>query len=119
MDRYEVGGTYSATLSGFEHDPQIRQLAKQPGCYCIRSPDRALYIGSSQASMTDRIQAHVNGKGTVWLFNRLQRGKRCQERLTVTLYPLEPGQVRQKEAELIQEHNGPLYNSRRPSVTVL
>ena len=108
----EFGGTYSTTLAAFEDDLAIRQLADTSGVYCIRSPDKALYTGSSQVSMTERISAHCNGQGTVYLYNRLQRGKRCQERLTVTLYPVPPEEARAKEIEIIQEL-GPIYNTRR------
>ena len=108
----EFGGTYSTTLAAFEDDLEIRQLADTSGVYCIRSPDKALYAGSSEVSMTGRINAHCNGRGTVYLFNRLQRGKRCRERFTVTLYPTLPAEATRKELEIIQEL-GPIYNTRR------
>jgi len=116
VNGFEIGGTYSATLSGFEDDLAIRQLADISGVYCIRSPDKALYVGSSEISMTSRLLGHVNGyKTSPYLHNRLQRGKRCQERLTIMLCPVPPQQARVKETELIQEYE-PLYNSRRPSL---
>lgn len=118
MNRYEAGGTVSATLKDFENDLEVRQFATQPGCYVIRSPDAVLYAGSSEVSMTSRLLGHVNGRGTAHLFNRLQRGKRCRERLTIMLCPTLPQQARQKETELIEAYN-PIYNSKRPSVTVL
>lgn len=112
----EFGGTYSATLSGFEDDLAIRQLADISGCYCIRSPDKVLYVGSSQVSMTSRLLGHVNGyKTSPYLHCRLQRGKRCQERLTIMLCPVPPEEARVKEVQTIQELD-PLYNSRRPSL---
>lgn len=101
----------SVTLAQFEGDLEIRQLASTSGCYAIRSPDAVLYVGSSEVSMTGRIANHCKGRGTVYLFNRLQRGKRCRERITVTLYPVLPDQARSKEVEIIQELD-PVYNQR-------
>lgn len=114
MTTIEIGGTLSTTLAAFEDDLEIRQLAKTSGVYVIRSPDRALYAGSSEVSMTERISAHCNGRGTVYLFNRLQRAKRCRERIAVTLCPTLPQEARVKEVEIIQELD-PIYNSRQPN----
>ena len=110
----EFGGTYSTTLAAFEDDLEIRQLADTSGCYCIRSPDKVLYVGSSEVSMTGRISDHCKGRGTVYLFNRLQRGKHCQERITIMLCPTLPEEARSKEVELICELD-PVYNSRQPN----
>ena len=110
----EIGGTYSATLKQFQDNVQIRSQARQPGCYVLLSPDAALYAGSSTLSMTDRIRAHSTGKGTRYLYQRLARGKRCGEHLTITLYPTKPEEARRKEVEIIGELD-PLYNSRQPN----
>ena len=115
MNRYEAGGTITATLAAFEDDLEIRQLARTSGAYCIRSPDAVLYVGSSEVSMTSRLLGHVNGRGTVYLFNRLQRGKRCKERITIMLCPVPPEEARAKEVEIIGQLD-PLYNSKKPSL---
>lgn len=116
MSAFEVGGTYSTTLSQFEDDLEIRSQAKTSGCYAILSLDKALYVGCSVVDMTTRLLAHANGyKTSPYLHARIERGKRCNERFTITLIPTLPEEARVKEAEIIGELD-PLYNSKRPSL---
>ena len=109
-----TGGTYSTTLAAFESDIDVRKEAAQPGCYVLLSVDKTLYVGSSTLSMTSRINDHACGRGTIYLYERLNRAKRCQERLTITLCPTLPEEARRKETELIEAYD-PLYNSRQPN----
>lgn len=109
MNELELGGTVSVTLNDFENDLQIRQVADTPGCYCISSRDRTLYVGCSKVSITRRLQSHIHSRRSPYLYDRLERGRRCQEQITITLIATEPDRARLKEVEVIGERS-PIYN---------
>ncbi len=111
MSEFEFGGTYSTTLSQFQGDPDIRQLAKQPGVYCIQSVDRQLYIGMSGHSMTERVNAHYSGHSNPYLYRRLLSAREYNETIILTLYPLDPVAARTRERALVYELD-PVYNRR-------
>ncbi len=110
-DVYEMGGTYGANLTAFQHDRDMREMGEISGVYVIESVDRHLYIGQSSYSMTERIHAHYSGRSNPFLYRRLLSAQQYNETIILTLYPLLPDEAKITEMVMVKQFS-PVYNRR-------